>query len=120
MHLFVLGSGLVFDDSDKTELSEIIALRMERNDLTGAYTCLECGYGSKHRHNVIDHVEAKHFKIQYHCDQCSYVSNGRNPLRVHKYRRHKKPEELNNSNDMPLQLEYALEYVENRDPLAPK
>jgi len=87
--------GLYFDDSDKTELSEIIALRMERNDASGAYTCLECGYASKHRHNVIDHVEAKHFKIQYHCDKCDYVSNGRNPLRVHKYRRHKpKPIEL--------------------------
>ncbi len=94
-------SGLVFDDSDKNELSEIIQLRMERNDATGEYTCLECGYASKHRHNVIDHVEAKHFKIQYHCDQCNYVSNGRNPLRVHKYRRHKKPEQMIVTMEMP-------------------
>jgi len=87
--------GLYFEDSDKTELSEIIALRMERNNENGTFTCLECGYTSKNRHNMIDHIEAKHFKIQYHCDQCDYVSNGRNPLRVHKYRRHKpKPVEL--------------------------
>ena len=106
------GSSLVFDDSDKTELSEIIALRMERNDATGEYTCLECGYASKHRHNVIDHVEAKHFKIQYHCDQCDYVSNGRNPLRVHKYRRHKpKP-----AAEMVVTMEPPT--IDYRDPLA--
>jgi len=87
--------GLYFEDSDKTELSEIIAMRMERNNTLGTFNCLECGYTSKNRHNMIDHIEAKHFKIQYHCDQCDYVSNGRNPLRVHKYRRHKpKPVEL--------------------------
>ena len=79
---------MVFDDTAKTELSEIIGMRIDRNELTGVHSCLECGYGSKFRHNVVDHVEAKHLKIKYHCDQCEYVSNGRNPLRVHKYRRH--------------------------------
>ena len=79
---------------------------MVRNDATGVYSCLECGYQSKHRHNVIDHVEAKHVRIQYRCDQCSYVCNGRNPLRVHKYRRHRK-EEGGGAPDYALATEYV-------------
>jgi len=80
------------DDSDKTELMEVVASKMRRttNFLgTGLHSCLECGYTSKVRSNVIDHVEAKHLRVWYQCDQCDYVSYGRNPLRVHKYRRHR-------------------------------
>jgi len=58
---------------------------LDRNE---GYQCIDCGFVTNFKRNVIYHIEAKHMSIKYSCDICGYSCSGRNSLRVHKKRKH--------------------------------
>lgn len=67
----------------------MIIAKMNRNDLTGDWICQECGFESKLRQRMSQHIESKHISAESTCDICLKRCPTRNALRVHKFRNHR-------------------------------
>ena len=57
----------------------------------GLYQCSECGYQSRHSHDVRRHIEAKHImSTGYYCPKCPEILKNKIALKNHLARAHKK------------------------------
>jgi hypothetical protein len=64
---------------------------MTRVDLEGVngWQCLECGYSSKYKTNVVEHVDARHVThSDVFCLTCGKLCPNRKSLRNHQYKYH--------------------------------
>ena len=77
-----------------TELDFLIISKMAKvSEASGgtAWKCTECGYESKYKTNVMEHVESKHVQSSgVVCSFCSAVCVNRKGLRNHVYKYHRK------------------------------
>jgi hypothetical protein len=71
------------------ELELLINSKMERDGLTGDWTCQECGFETKLRQRMSQHIESKHVEAGSTCEICFKRCPTRNALRVHKFRNHR-------------------------------
>jgi len=54
------------------------------------WRCNQCHYSSKRKHNVMEHVEAKHLESQqFPCNYCATICPNRKSLRNHVYAKHR-------------------------------
>jgi len=77
------------DGNKEFELELLINSKMARDGLTGDWTCQECGFETKLRQRMSQHVESKHVEVDSTCEICFKVCPTRNALRVHKFRNHR-------------------------------
>ena len=71
------------------ELEYQINSKMTRDPLTGEWTCQDCGFETKLRQRMSQHVESKHIAADSTCEICMKRCPTRNALRVHKFRNHR-------------------------------
>ena len=62
---------------------------MTRDGLAGDWTCQDCGFVTKLRQRMSQHVESKHVAADSTCEICYKRCPTRNALRVHKFRNHR-------------------------------
>jgi len=74
------------DESDA--LNQAVVAQMQR--LGGAWQCLTCGWETKFKTRLYEHVEATHVQTNgYSCPFCDKFCPSKNALKVHKSRNHK-------------------------------
>ena len=61
---------------------------MQKNS-NGSWECLSCGYSSRQKHHVKNHIESKHINLQYSCQYCSKTCPSSHALEMHIHRNHK-------------------------------
>jgi len=71
------------------ELELLINSKMTRDGLAGDWTCQDCGFVTKLRQRMSQHVESKHVAADSTCEICYKRCPTRNALRVHKFRNHR-------------------------------
>ena len=62
---------------------------MSRDDASGDWICQECGFATKIKQRMSQHIESKHISAESICEVCLKRCPTRNALRVHKFRYHK-------------------------------
>jgi len=77
------------DGNKDYDLECVISSKMTRDSLTGDWTCHDCGFGTKLRQRMSQHVESKHIGADSTCEICMKSCPTRNALRVHKFRNHR-------------------------------
>ena len=53
------------------------------------YECTECGYKSRHRSHLKDHINAMHLEAKFKCDLCDYETKYKNRIKSHRVAVHK-------------------------------
>ena len=53
------------------------------------YECTECGYKSRHRSHLKDHINAMHLEAKFKCDLCDYETKYKNRIKSHRVSVHK-------------------------------
>ena len=54
----------------------------------GKWECVDCGYSTAHSTTMKRHIESKHVRNLYDCDECQYQATTMNTLNIHKSRVH--------------------------------
>ena len=57
-------------------------------DETGTWVCTDCGYSSKTKSHVYEHIERKHLHHEYQCGICEVMVRTKNDLGRHKKQCH--------------------------------
>ena len=84
---------LIVDDALKFAFSAVIQSKMfrEENVESGVlWCCIECGYSSKRKDHVGNHIESKHIVSGcINCEYCGKFCPNRNSLQIHTSRYHR-------------------------------
>ena len=59
------------------------------NIMDQGYECTECGYKSRHRSHLKDHINAMHLEAKFKCDLCDYETKYKNRIKSHRVAVHK-------------------------------
>jgi len=59
------------------------------NIMDQGYECTECGYKSRHRSHLKDHINAMHLEAKFKCDLCDYETKYKNRIKSHRVSVHK-------------------------------
>jgi len=81
-------------DGNKDEFEQEVASFMaKKSDSIGhtLWECIDCGYGSKFKYNVTEHVRVKHLNLisAHVCEFCQITCPTKSALRSHIWRKHK-------------------------------
>ena len=52
------------------------------------WRCVECGYESAWKHNLVKHIDTKHLSEGHHCSICAKFCPSKDALRKHVKRYH--------------------------------
>ena len=64
------------------------------------WRCTDCGYESKYKTNVSEHVESRHVQLTWAvCNYCSSVCVNREALRNHVYKYHRNESKQDRESD---------------------
>jgi len=77
------------DGNKDFDLEIAINSKMTRDGLTGDWACQDCGFETKLRQRMSQHIESKHVESDSTCEFCYKRCPTRNALRVHKFRNHR-------------------------------
>lgn len=53
------------------------------------YECTECGFKTKERNHLVEHINVAHRQLQFCCDLCDYQTKYRNRIKSHKVSVHR-------------------------------
>lgn len=72
------------------EVANYLAKKSDENGHT-LWQCVDCGYGSKFKYNVTEHVRVKHLNLvsAHVCQVCQLTCPTKSALRSHVWRKHK-------------------------------
>lgn len=72
---------------------EVASFMAKKSDSIGhtLWECIDCGYGSKFKYNVTEHVRVKHLNLisAHVCEFCQITCPTKSALRSHIWRKHK-------------------------------
>jgi len=88
------GMGTDANKDQAEALNSQIVCQMQKSD--GGWLCLTCGWKTKIRARLWEHVESNHVQSSgYTCPMCSKFCPSKNAFKIHKTRYHKNDEFLN-------------------------
>ena len=59
------------------------------NIMEQGYECTECGFKTKERNHLVEHINVAHRQLQFCCDLCDYQTKYRNRIKSHKVSVHR-------------------------------
>ena len=83
----------ISSDSDTDVLDyreENLTSSMRKDKSANVWQCTVCGYSSKRKYHVSEHIKSKHIRHQgYNCELCDKTCSTPSALRMHKNRKHR-------------------------------
>lgn len=79
-------SGQVFSAGQNEMATHFVQVH---NIMDQGYECTECGYKSRHRSHLKDHINAMHLEAKFKCDLCDYETKYKNRIKSHRVAVHK-------------------------------
>jgi len=79
-------SGEVFSAGQNEMATHFVQVH---NIMDQGYECTECGYKSRHRSHLKDHINAMHLEAKFKCDLCDYETKYKNRIKSHRVAVHK-------------------------------
>ena len=75
--------------ADAEAIDQAVVSQMQKTD-TGVWQCATCGWQSKFKTRLYEHVEAKHVETGgYSCPLCEKFCSSKNAFKLHKSKYHR-------------------------------